>query len=87
MNLSSPHSGSTISPMADIEPLADATNNLEDYWKHGEGAAKIGWGTHGDWTRCYHHLRKHMVDDLAKRTCAQWHHDVTGVWPGSKDNP
>jgi hypothetical protein len=28
------------------------TERLMRYWAHGEGAAKIGWGTPGDHTRC-----------------------------------
>lgn len=62
-------------------------HTLEDYWKHGEGAARIRWNTPGDWTRCYMHIRKHLPDESAKRVCAQWHADVTGVYPGDKRNP
>lgn len=62
-------------------------NNIANYWKRGEGAAKIRWGTPGDWTRCKRHLTKHVGSERAKRMCAQWHHDVTGVWPGDKRNP
>ena len=25
---------------------------LRDYWLHGEGAARIRWGTDGSFTRC-----------------------------------
>lgn len=57
--------------------------NLEHYWKHGEGAAK--WIGHPHpWTALYHHLRKHMVDEMAKRTASQWFKDVTGMWPGER---
>lgn len=64
-------------------------NNLEIYWKSGKGAAKIRWGTPGDWTRCYRHISKHVANERAKRICAQWHHDMTGQWPGEVkgDNP
>ncbi|MFF4607943.1 hypothetical protein ACFY12_35050 [Streptomyces sp. NPDC001339] len=62
-------------------------DSLERYWKNGEGAAKIRWGTPGDWTRCHRHLTKHVGDDRARRICSQWHHDQTGVWPGDKRNP
>lgn len=68
-----------------IPDVTFAHNNaLENYWKHGKGAVRIRWGTPGDWTRCYHHIRKHVVAESAKRICAQWHHDVTGHWPGEK---
>lgn len=60
-------------------------NNLEEYWKTGEGAASVRWGTPGDFTRCVNHLEKH-VGERANRICAQWHHDMNGIWPGDKRN-
>lgn len=48
----------------------------------GPGALKIRWGTDGDFTRCTRHLVKHVGLARAKRICAQWHHDSTGLWPG-----
>ena len=55
----------------------------EQQWKHGKLAKK--WIGHPHpWTALYHHLRKHMPDEMAKRTAAQWHHDVFGIWPGEK---
>lgn len=56
-------------------------NNLKAYWLTGEGAGK--WAT---WTELYHHLKKHMVDELAKRTAAEWFHQRYGIWPGSDKN-
>lgn len=35
------------------EPNAAATQQLKAYWKTGEGAARIRWGTDGDLTRCH----------------------------------
>jgi hypothetical protein len=67
--------------------MADDGKSLERYWKRGVGAAKIRWGTPGDWTRCHAHLAKHVGSERAKRICAQWHHDTTGVWPGDRRNP
>lgn len=64
-------------------------NELEEYWKHGEGAAKIRWGTPGDFKRCVSHLEKpdkELGPERAKRICAQWHHDINGFWPGDKRN-
>jgi hypothetical protein len=52
---------------------------LKSYWLTGEGAAK--WAT---WTELYHHLRKHVPDEEAKRIAAQWFHDRYGRWPGDK---
>lgn len=57
-------------------------NELERYWKHGKGAIKIRWGTDNDFTRCQRHLRKHVGSERANRICAQWHHDMNGIWPG-----
>lgn len=71
--------------MADTNP-GDRTN-LEAYWKRGAGAAKIRWGTPGDFTRCHAHLAKFVGDERANRICAQWHHDTTGIWPGDRRNP
>ena len=59
---------------------------LERYWKVGEGAMKIRWGTSGDWTRCQRQLRKHVGSERAKRICAQWHYDVNKFWPGDRRN-
>lgn len=61
-------------------------NDISTYWKTGPGAAKIRWNTPGDFTRCKRHLTKHVGSERAARMCAQWHHDVTGVWPGDKRN-
>jgi len=54
---------------------------LEDYWVHGEGAAKIGWGTPGDFNRCVLHLGKYVRDP--KGLCAEYHHAALGIWPAT----
>lgn len=59
---------------------------LKRYWLTGPGAAKIVWGTSGDFTRCDAELSKHVGPEKAKRICAQWHHDATGLWPGDRRN-
>ena len=58
---------------------------LRRYWLHGEGAAKIAWGTPGDFTRCVAHLGKHMPGK-AQGYCANLHKDANGYWPGDKRN-
>ncbi len=68
--------------MTDVNP---GDGNLERYWKLGAGAAKIAWGTPGDYTRCVLNLRPH-VGRKAEPICAQWHHDKNGFWPGDKRN-
>jgi hypothetical protein len=35
---------------------AESAERLHVYWVHGEGAAKIRWGTPGDFQRCVDHL-------------------------------
>lgn len=58
---------------------------LRQYWLHGAGAAKIAWGTSGDWTRCVANLTPHM-GVRAKGYCNLLHKRATGVYPGSKLN-
>lgn len=60
-----------------------AESSIESWWKRGEGRAKWIDSPH-PFTALYRHLRKHMSDDRAKRTAAQWHKDVFGIWPGEK---
>lgn len=36
------------------------------------------------WTALYHHLLKYLPAEIAKRTAAQWFHDVKGYWPGDQ---
>jgi hypothetical protein len=69
----------TVSP----DPRAE---QLRRYWTTGKGAAKIRWGTPGDWTRCYRQLRKYM-GLRAKGYCQNLHKRSTGVWTGSRANP
>ena len=58
---------------------------LRRYWGQGAGAAKIRWGTPGDWTRCNKRLSKYL-GPRAKGYCARMHKARTGAWPGSKAN-
>lgn len=59
---------------------------LRRYWTTGKGAAKIRWGTPGDWTRCVRQLSKYM-GPRAKGYCQLRHKDATGIYTGSKLNP
>lgn len=59
----------------------EGTEKLHEYWVHGEGAAKIGWGTPGDFDRCVMHLGKYLADP--KGYCAKAHHDALGIWPAT----
>lgn len=59
---------------------------LRRYWTVGRGAAKIRWGTPGDWTRCVRQLSKYL-GPRAKGYCQLRHKEVTGVYTGSRFNP
>lgn len=61
------------------------TDRLRDYWTKGEGAAKIGWGTHpGDFNTCRSLLAKYIKPEFLSGYCANRHHDALGVWPGQE---
>ena len=73
--------------MVDLDPGDGGLNyqKLVRYWTVGEGAAKIRWGTPGDFTRCVRHLQKY--DGVqAKGQCAKWHKMLNGFWPGDRRN-
>jgi HK97 family phage prohead protease len=58
---------------------AESTERLHQYWVHGKGAAKIAWGTPGDFGRCTAELGKYISD--AKGYCDLAHHAALGIWP------
>ncbi|MFD5027004.1 hypothetical protein [Streptomyces sp. NPDC058373] len=58
---------------------------LRRYWSSGAGAAKIRWGTPGDWTRCNRQLSKYL-GPRAKGYCQRLHKRNTGVYTGSRAN-
>jgi len=51
---------------------------LRDYWTRGPGAAKIRWGTPGDWARCTRQLHKYL-GARAKGYCQLRHIAATGT--------
>lgn len=61
---------------------AEKTARIKAYWSKGEGAAKIRWGTDGDFDRCVTQLSKHVGPGIVKGLCANLHHEATGAWPG-----
>lgn len=62
-----------------------ATSRIRRYWTKGKGAAKIGWGTPGDFNRCRSQLAKYVQNpDWLAGLCANMHYEVLGVWPGRK---
>lgn len=67
--------------VADVSRIPE---NLADYWTHGEGAAKIRWGTDGDFNRCRQQLARYVSPGQVSGTCANLHHRALGVWPGQE---
>lgn len=69
-----------------VEPIGEVgdAERLRRYWLTGKGAAKIAWGTPGDFTRCVKALNGKMADP--KGYCAELHHSANGFWPGDKRN-
>lgn len=58
------------------------TDRLRDYWVRGPGAAKIGWGTPGDFNRCRTNLAQYVKPQYLNGYCANRHKDALGIWPG-----
>lgn len=58
------------------------TDRLRDYWTHGAGAAKIGWGTPGDFNRCRAAVAEYVKPQYLAGYCANRHYDALGFWPG-----
>lgn len=65
--------------VADVSRIPE---NLAEYWTHGEGAAKIRWGTDGDFNRCRQQLAHYLAPGQVSGACANLHHRALGVWPG-----
>lgn len=57
-------------------------DKLKSFWSKGEGAAKIRWGTGGDFDRCRRALTKYLKPEQVSGACANLHHLATGSWPG-----
>lgn len=69
--------------MPDLRPGDGQAEKLRQYWLHGPGAAKIMWGTPGDWTRCVTNLTPHMGAG-ARGYCNLLHKRATGTYPGER---
>jgi hypothetical protein len=59
---------------------------LKRYWSHGEGAAKIRWGTDGAFARCVRLLRKYFPKN-PEGLCANLEKQATGFWPADDAVP
>jgi hypothetical protein len=61
-----------------------ATARIRRYWVHGEGAAKIRWGTGGDFNRCRRLLAKYVQNpEWLAGLCANMHYEALGFWPAT----
>jgi hypothetical protein len=59
------------------------TSRLRNYWATGPGAARIAWGTPGDFNRCRANLAEYVQrPDWLAGLCANIHFDALGYWPG-----
>ena len=57
---------------------------LISYWRDGEGAARIAWGTEGDFTRCMELVGKYLPED-AGGFCQNRHIEIYGVANSTRD--
>lgn len=55
---------------------------LQAYWLGPKGAAKIGYGTPGQFKRCQAALRGKVPGHMIDGTCSNLIHKATGQWPG-----
>lgn len=58
------------------------TDRLRDYWVRGPGAAKIAWGSPGDFNRCRANVAEYVKPQHLNGYCANRHYDALGTWPG-----
>lgn len=75
--------------MVDTQPGSALPAQLRAYWLHGPGAARIAWGSSGDFDRCIANIQaevsKHgapLPDHVIKGLCATLHKEATGARPG-----
>lgn len=68
--------------VADTPSDRAGVRRLVRWYERGEGAAKIAWGTPGDFTRCVKIAGKHMTPEQAKGFCNKRHVGAVGAPPG-----
>lgn len=59
-----------------------STEKLMHYWAEGEGAAKIGWNSPGDYDRCVVLLSKYVGPRVVHGLCQNLHQRATGFSAG-----
>lgn len=69
-----------------VEELANRGNPeaLISYWRDGEGAERIGWGSCGDFTRCMKLVGKYLPEDSGG-FCQNRHLEIYGVSNAERD--
>lgn len=60
-------------------PHGATPQQLEEYWVHGEGAAKVGWGAPDDFYRCVAELGKYVSPGQVHGQCENLHELATGM--------
>jgi hypothetical protein len=76
--------------MVDTQPGTALPPALLKYWLTGPGAAKIAWGSPGDFNRCRVNINAEVTKDgnaplsdhVISGLCATLHHMATGARPG-----
>ena len=76
--------------MVDVKPGTGLPPQLLRYWVAGPGAAKIAWGTPGDFARCEVNVQAEITkggqaplpDHVIRGLCATLHRIATGASPG-----
>ncbi|MGH3536648.1 MAG: hypothetical protein ACRDQG_18295 [Pseudonocardiaceae bacterium] len=53
--------------------------HLREYWVHGAGAAKIGWGGPDDYYHCLAELGKYVSPGQVHGLCGNLHEEATGM--------
>lgn len=69
--------------MGGYRPGDGNAEQLRQYWLYGVGAAKIGWGTPGDFRRCVANLTPYL-GARAGGYCQLLHKRATGMYTGDK---
>ncbi len=59
---------------------------LQKSYLSGKVAARIRWGSGGDFNRCVRQAKKHGMGVKAKGACATLHKKATGFYPGKGRN-
>jgi hypothetical protein len=66
--------------------LSQMPPQLRESYLRGKVAARIRWGTPGDFTRCVAQAKVHGMGRKAEGACARLHRDAVGFWPGDRRN-